>query len=123
MPARILILEQKISPEVLRSLCNEIFTTFIKFVADTNRGLLAVGGEMHADAEKELLDNGSRQSDLWGGNFYPDEVPAKRIEFTSFINIRPRDSNASMQVEDGALQAVITELCSKLLLDPHDTLA
>ncbi|NQV49226.1 MAG: hypothetical protein HQ507_01920 [Candidatus Marinimicrobia bacterium] len=118
-----IILNQKIAPELLRSLCNEIFTSFIKFVADTRRGLLAVGGEMHADAEQELLENGSHQSDLWGGNFYPDEAPAQRVEFTSFINIRPRDGNSSMQVENAALQIQITNLCSKLLLDPDDGLA
>jgi len=123
MAARIIILNQKIAPELLRSLCNEIFTSFIKFVADTRRGLLAVGGEMHADAEQELLENGSHQSDLWGGNFYPDEAPAQRVEFTSFINIRPRDGNSSMQVENAALQIQITNLCSKLLLDPDDGLA
>lgn len=123
MAARIIILDQKIAPELLRSLCNEIFTSFIKFVADTRRGLLAVGGEMHADAEQELLENGSHQSDLWGGNFYPDEAPAQRVEFTSFINIRPRDGNSSMQVENAALQIQITNLCSKLLLDPDDGLA
>jgi len=123
MAARIIILDQKIAPELLRSLCNEIFTSFIKFVADTRRGLLAVGGEMHADAEQELLENGSHQSDLWGGNFYPDEAPAQRVEFTSFINIRPRDGNSSMQVENAALQIQITNLCSKLLLDLDDGLA
>jgi len=123
MAARIIILDQKIAPELLRSFCNEIFTSFVKFVADTRRGLLAVGGEMHADAEQELLENGSHQSDLWGGNFYPDEAPAQRVEFTSFINIRPRDGNSSMQVENAALQIQITNLCSKLLLDPDDGLA
>ena len=123
MAARIIILEQKTSPELLRSLCNEVFTSYVKFVADTRNGLLAVGGEMHADAEQQLLESGSRQSDLWGGNFYPDEPPGKRVEFSSFINIRPRDGNTSMLVEDKQLQEVIHRLCSKLLLDPDDTLA
>ncbi|MBL7026024.1 MAG: hypothetical protein ISR87_11255 [Candidatus Marinimicrobia bacterium] len=58
-----------------------------------------------------------------GGNFYPNEAPARRLEFTSFINIRPRDGNSSMEVGDEELQIEITKLCSKLLLDPYDTLA
>ncbi len=123
MAARIIILDQKISPDLLRSLCDEVFTSFVKFVADTNQGLLAVGGDMHVDAEQVLLENGSRQSDLWGGNFYPDETPAKRVEFTSFINIRPRDGNSSMEIQDEALKNEISSLCSKLLLDPDDALA
>ena len=123
MAARIIVLDQKIDPVLLRSICDEVFTSFVKFVADIRLGLLAVGGEMHADAEQELLENGSHQSDLWGGNFYPDEAPARRLEFTSFINIRPRDGNSSMEVGDEELQIEITKLCSKLLLDPDDTLA
>jgi hypothetical protein len=39
---------------------------FIKVVVDVRGRLLAGGGEMHADGEQVLLEQGSRQEDLWG---------------------------------------------------------
>jgi len=40
----------------------------IKAVVDIERGVMAIGGEMHADEEAVLLDDGSREVDLWGIN-------------------------------------------------------
>jgi len=84
---------------------------------------LAVGGEMHADAEQLLLEAGAHQAELWGANFYPFEPPGKRIEYTSFINIRPRDGNRSMEVEGVEIRAQIKRLCQELLLGDQDDLA
>ena len=47
----ILILEKKITPELLQSICLEYFKTFVKFVVDIHQSRIAVGGELHADAE------------------------------------------------------------------------
>ena len=52
----------------------------IKIVVDIRRRFLSGGGEMHADCESVLLDDGSEQDDLWGANWYPTE---QRIEFES----------------------------------------
>ncbi len=49
---------------------------------------MVVGGELHADEEQWLLENGS-QADLWGINLYPAETSDDWIEFDSMINIRP----------------------------------
>ena len=43
----------------------------VKYVVDVERGVVAIGGELHADAEQVLLEQGSRQADLWGANYYP----------------------------------------------------
>ena len=56
---------------------------------------MAIGGELHADEEAVLLDQGSRQSDLWGINLYPDSAGAERVEFDSMINVRPAQGNRS----------------------------
>ncbi len=123
MQSEIILLTQKIAPSLLSDLTAEIFNSFVKVVADVERGILAVGGEMHADAEQLLLENGSRQSNLWGANFHPYEPKESRIEFTSFINIRPRDGNTSMIVQDESTQTRIRELCANLLLGDDDDLA
>ncbi|NQT64066.1 MAG: hypothetical protein HQ556_13980 [Candidatus Marinimicrobia bacterium] len=123
MRPEIVLLTKKISPSLLSDLTAEIFNSFVKIVADVDREILAVGGEMHADAEQLLLENGSKQSNLWGANFYPYEPLELRIEFTSFINIRPRDGNSSMIVEDETTQTKIRKMCNNLLLGDDDDLA
>lgn len=81
----------------------------IKFVADIERGTIALGGEMHADAEALLLQNGSRQEFLWGGNLHPWEDPL-HLEYTSLINIRPAAGNRSMMIGDPGVREAITEI-------------
>lgn len=81
----ILVLEEKISPEQL-VLVQEEYPGYVKVVVDIGREILGAGGEWHADAEKVLLDLGSRQADLWGGGL---DLENQIIEFTSLINMRP----------------------------------
>ncbi len=123
MPANIVLLTKKISPALLHDLTVEYFKSFVKIVVDVDQKIMAVGGEMHADAEQLLLVQGSKQSNLWGANFYPFEPMGSRLEFTSFINIRPRDGNTSMIVEDKTIQTEISRLCSNLLMADDDDLA
>lgn len=61
----------------------------VKAVVDVARGVMAVSGELHSDEEALLLDDGSRQPDLWGINLYPGESGQDWIEFDSMINVRP----------------------------------
>ena len=77
--------------------------------------IIALGGEMHADAEAVLLERGSKQQDLWGANYYPDRSPGDRIEYVSFINIRPSARNFAMEVMDAGLREKIKDLVGKLL--------
>lgn len=94
----------------------------VKFVADIDRKVVALGGDMHADAEALLLEQGSNQSDLWGGNLYPWNPPENRIEYTSFINIRPMDENMSMDVQNQEFRKKIQDLIETLILPPDETL-
>ncbi len=43
----------------------EILSSYIKLAVDIERGILAGGGELHADCEAVLLENGSKQVDIW----------------------------------------------------------
>ena len=72
---KIQIISKNIDQEVLVELANAWFKSFVKFVVDIKTGQLAVGGELHSDAELLLLENGAEQSDLWGGNFFPNKFP------------------------------------------------
>ncbi len=82
-----LFVESKISRSQLTKLAKERFGDLVKGVVDISRGVMLLGGELHADEEAALIDQGSRQEDLWGINLYPDNSGDEFIEFDSMINI------------------------------------
>ena len=67
---------------------------------------------MHADCEQVLLEAGSKQSDVWGGDWHPKE---KRVEFGSLINIRSRQNNPSMKVLDPKIREQMEKIIRDLL--------
>ena len=113
--AGIVILDEPISREALRDLVLEWFGDMVKYVVDVRREVIAVGGELHADAEALLLGAGSRQEDLWGANYYPGTSPESCIEFTSLINIRPARGNPGMELEDPALRERVRAVTYRLI--------
>jgi len=113
-PPDVVVLERRVEPDVLRQLV-ERYEDMVKYVVDVERGLVALGGEMHADAERVLLDAGSRQADLWGANYYPGRGREDCIEFPSLINIRPAAGNRGMELRDEALRARVREITFALV--------
>ena len=99
----------------LTRLAEEQFGDWIKAVVDVSRGIMAVGGDLHADDEAILLADGSSQRDLWGINLYPEEEGRDWIEFDSMINIRPRDGNRSRGVDDPHMRASIRSVVDSLV--------
>ncbi|MBN1137108.1 MAG: hypothetical protein JXM73_11000 [Anaerolineae bacterium] len=77
------------------------FGSVIKLAVDLEREILAGGGELHADCEQALLDDGSRQENVWGGDWYPR---LQEVGFESLINIRPRQGNHSLALQSPALR-------------------
>lgn len=92
------------------------FTELMKVVVDVNRGILAIDAEMHADLEKLLLENGSKQQYLWGANVYPNRNNDDFVEYTSFINIKPNLNNRSMEIQDNDIRARVKEIIETLLI-------
>ena len=83
---------------------------------DIEREMIAVDSPMHYDCEQLLLENGSKQADIWGINLYLDESNLDDlVEFDSMINIRPSQNNRSRNVEDSAIQEKIKTVVSKWL--------
>ena len=87
----------------------------VKASVDIGRGVMAIGGELHSDEESLLLEDGARQSDVWGINIYPDETEDARIEFDSMINVRPAQGNRSRGVDDSSIQAEIRRIVYALI--------
>ena len=74
------ILRSAITRTELQRIADETFGDFIKAVIDVRRGVMAIGGELHADEEALLLQHGSSQQDLWGINLYPSQQGNSLIE-------------------------------------------
>lgn len=110
----ILVLDGPIDAAELRRLVGR-FEDMVKYVVDVRQARIAIGGEMHADAEQLLLETGSSQADLWGANYYPGRGPDGCIEFTSLINIRPAAGNRGMELLDAALRESIRALTFQLV--------
>ena len=90
----------------------EPLKTYIKLAVDVERDILAGGGVMHADCEAALLDDGSRQENIWGADWNPS---VKQVTFESLINIRPRQNNRSLELLDHALRERVSQITRHLL--------
>ena len=109
------IVSAAISLGDLRRLAEGQFGEFVKAVVDVSRGIMAVGGELHADEEAVLLQDGARQTDLWGINLFPDLPVPDFIEFDSMINVRPSQGNRSRGVDDAEVRRQIENVVARLV--------
>ena len=108
------IVEKKISLDHLKQIAKERFGDMVKAVVDVERGIMAVGGELHADEEALLLEQGSKQENLWGINLYLEKPKSEWLEFDSMINIRPGQNNLSRSVENTEIQKAIVNVVDLL---------
>ena len=115
MAMPITIVSAPIHLDELGRLAREQFGDFVKAVVDLRQGLMAIGGELHADEEALLLQQGARQADLWGINLYPERSAGELIEYDSMINIRPSQGNRSRGVDDPTVRQQIQALVARLV--------
>lgn len=97
----------------LKEMAAATFGDMVKAVVDIERGLLAVDAELHSDLEAVLLQDGSKQKNLWGINLYPETPDEDFIEFDSMINVRPSQGNRSRGVENEGLRAKIVGIVNQ----------
>lgn len=107
------ILEKPVAIEEMKKVAIETFGDMIKAVVDVERELMALDAELHADLEALLLENGSRQNNLWGINLYPGRPGDGFIEFDSMINMRPSQGNMSRGVDNQNTRKRIVEIVLK----------
>jgi hypothetical protein len=109
------LVDKNISRDKLKNMSQRFAGGLVKAVVDVKKEIMIVDAPMHADEEKELLDIGSNQDDLWGINLYPDLGEEDFIEFDSMINVRPRMNNFTRGIDDKDLQNKITSIILKLV--------
>lgn len=90
----------------------QVLETYVKLAVDLERGILAGGGALHADCEAALLEDGSRQENVWGADWIPG---AQQVTFESLINIRPRQNNPSLDILDSGIRERVAEIVKPLL--------
>jgi hypothetical protein len=115
MPMR--LVKDKITRAELEDLAKERFGDLVKAVVDVEKEIMVVGGELHADEETFLIEQGSNQKNLWGINLRFDKPLEDWIEFDSMINLRPSQGNRSRGVDDPAIQKRIITIVKKLVSD------
>ena len=78
----------------------------VQMAVDVLRRVVAVG--FYADCAAALLEDGSRQEDIWGLDWLPD---SKQVLFDkSPLNIRPNAGNGSMTINDPHVRALVEEI-------------
>ena len=109
------LLKEPVSLAKVAALAKDQFGEMLKATVDVERGVLAVGGELHSDEEAMLLEDGSRQEHLWGINIYPEKPREGLVEFDSMINVRPSQNNRSRGVEDPEIRSRILRIVEKMI--------
>ena len=107
----IVIVRGRATPEQVDQMLKTL-GIYIKMAVDVEREVLAGGGELHADCELVLLDDGSEQKNVWGADWYPTN---QSVGFESIINIRPSANNRSMQIQDLELRQKIEKIIRSFL--------
>jgi hypothetical protein len=107
-----LIIRAKASKKELQEIA-EHFEGYIKVVVDFDREILAGGGDRHSDDERILLDDGSKQKDLWGGGL---DIETGEIDYNSIINLRPKQDNPSRDILSKEIREKFDKIVKKLLL-------
>lgn len=110
------IVKDKIALAELKDMAQKMFGNLVKAVVDIEKGIMAVDTELHADEEAVLIQDGSKQQNLWGINLYPDLYGKNGwIEFDSMINLRPSGGNKTRGVENKQTQKKIIAIVNKLV--------
>jgi hypothetical protein len=106
------IIRESATPEQIAEMTQAFGGLFIKLAVDVRRGILAGGGELHADCEQVLLEDGSQQENIWGADWYPN---TGEVGFEALINIRPRQQNYGMEIQDPDLRAQVEAIVRRLM--------
>lgn len=110
------MLYKPITKKNLNHIAEKGFGNFVKAVVDVKKGIMVIDADLHADEEALLLQNRSKQNDLWGINLYPQLTGDDVIEFDSMINLRPGQNNLSHGIVDPKIQDLIRKVVKKLIV-------
>jgi hypothetical protein len=88
---------------------SEEYTHYIKITIDLDKEMVAIGGEYHFDAEKELLKLGSKQESIWGGGL---NLTTKNLETNAMINVRA-GINPHQEIQNQEIKSKFLQIAYK----------
>lgn len=109
------IIKTPITINDFRQMALKMFGNMVKAVVDIEQEIMAIDGELHADEEALLIENGSKQQNLWGINIYPDIEGDDWLEFDSMINVRPSQNNRTRGIDNPEIQQKIIKIVNRLI--------
>ncbi len=110
------IVKDPISKKELIDVAKKQFGELVKAVVDVEQGIMAIGGDMHADEEVVLMEQeGSKREHTWGINLYPEKSGEELIEFNSIVNLKPSFGNRSRGVDNPEIKEKIRNIVEKLV--------
>lgn len=102
---------EKISVSELKEMAKKMYGLIVKADVDVIRELVVMDMGMHVDGEAFLLENDSKQKDVWGINLHPEKYGTDEfVEFESMINLRPSHGNFSRGVDDLEMRKRIRQI-------------
>lgn len=105
------IIKQISLGELTKLVAQSEYYNLVKAVVDIKENILAIDAPMHADLEQFLINQGSKQNNLWGINIHPGlGRSAQCIEFDSMINLRPHQNNFNRGVSDPKIRQEIVDI-------------
>ena len=109
-------IKDKITRQELIDMAKENYGDMIKGVVDIEKKIIALGGELHSDANSLLVEKeGSNQEDVWGINIYPGKEKNEWLEFNSLINIKPLKNNRDVEIESEEIKDKIKNIVNRLI--------
>lgn len=108
----LLVVRKKATKNEIEKMAEDLMG-FIKVVVDVKNEILAGGGQRHVEGEQKLLQEGSKQHNLWGGGF---DTETKEIDYNSMINLRPSQDNPSRDILSPEIRREFDKIVKDLLL-------
>ena len=102
----VVLIKEKVTKDDLTK-AGEDYGDYIKIDIDIETKAMTIGGEWHSDGEKILLENGSKQKDIWGGGI---NMSNRTIDFNSLINTKPKQDNNSQEILDKNIRKEFGEI-------------
>jgi hypothetical protein len=113
----IYVIQKPITREELKDVAKERYGDLVKAVVDVEQGIMAIGGELHADEEVLLMEQkNSRREHTWGINLYTEKTGEDFIEFDSMVNLKPSFGNRSRSVENSEIREKIKVIVQRLIV-------
>ena len=114
---QIRVVKKPINQEELKRIAQERYGDLVKAVVDVEQGIMALGGEMHADEEVVLIEQeGSQREYTWGFNLWVDKTGEDFLEFDSLVNIKPSFGNRIRGIENADIRQKIRDIVAKLII-------